>query len=113
VYIVTIEHLDAARAKYKDATRAIDEWQDIVEGARWRHIEEVREIYKSADAVDGYVIFEICGNRYRLVTVIHWAKTTKKKRTMGHVYIRSFLTHKEYDNPTNWDREYGTKKGKK
>ena len=22
----------------------------------------------------------------------------------GHIYIRSFLTHKQYDNPANWDK---------
>jgi len=33
----------------------------------------------------------------------------RSQRTQGHVYIRSFLTHKEYDNPANWDRKFGTK----
>lgn len=57
----------------------------------------------------GYVIFNIRQKRYRLVTIIHYARTTNQKRTQGHVYIRSFLTHKEYDNPANWDRNFGTK----
>ena len=64
---------------------------------------------KDADNVKGYVIFNIRQNRYRLITVIHYAKTDKVRRTLGHVYIRSFLTHKEYDNPANWDRRFGTK----
>jgi mRNA interferase HigB len=34
------------------------------------------------------------------------------EQTKGHVYIRSFLTHKEYDNPDNWDKKYGRKKKK-
>ena len=55
------------------------------------------------------MIFNIRQNRYRLITVIHYAKTTAQKRTQGHVYIRSFLTHKEYDNPANWDKEFGAK----
>jgi len=49
-----------------------------------------------------------------------WAKGNQKaldeltplvyrERTQGHVYIRSFLTHKKYDNPGNWDRRFGTK----
>ena len=59
-----------------------------------------------------YVIFNIRGNRYRLVTVMHYVKVIKGKQTKGHVYIRSFLTHKEYDNPANWDRKYGRKKKK-
>jgi mRNA interferase HigB len=66
-------------------------------------------LFKDADSVKGYVIFNIRQNRYRLITVIHYAKTTREKRTEGHVYIRSFLTHKEYDNPANWDRRFGTK----
>jgi mRNA interferase HigB len=110
VYIVTVKHLEAAMAKYKDAAGEIEDWQTIVNTARWHNFEEVRSVYKDADNVDGYVIFDFRHNRYRLVTVIHYAKTTKKKKTQGHVYIRSFLTHKEYDNPANWDKKYGRKK---
>jgi mRNA interferase HigB len=109
VYIVTVRHLEEAMANYKDAVGEIEDWQTTVNAARWRNFEEVRRVYKDADNVDGYVIFDFRRNRYRLVTVIHYAKTTKKK-TQGHVYIRSFLTHKEYDNPKNWDKKYGRKK---
>jgi mRNA interferase HigB len=66
-------------------------------------------MFKDADPVDGYVIFNIRQNRYRLITVVHYAKTTDKRRTEGHVYIRSFLTHKEYDHRGNWDGRFGTK----
>jgi mRNA interferase HigB len=81
----------------------------IVKEVRWHNFAEVRSTFKDADNVNGYMIFNIRRNRYRLVTVIHYAKTTDQKRTQGHVYIRSFLTHKEYDNPGNWDRRFGTK----
>ncbi len=66
-------------------------------------------MFKDADYVDGYVVFNVRRNRYRLITVIHYAKTTDEKQTDGHVYIRSFLTHKEYDNRNNWDRRFGSK----
>jgi mRNA interferase HigB len=78
-----------------------------VEAVRWRNFDDVRGMFKDADLVDGYVIFNIRHNRYRLVTVIHYAKTMDKRQTLGHVYIRSFSTHKEYDNRRNWDRRYG------
>jgi mRNA interferase HigB len=67
-------------------------WVGIVEAVRWHNFSEVRRMSKDADHVDGYVIFNIRQNRYRLITVIHYAKTTGEKRTEGHVYIRSFLT---------------------
>jgi len=70
---------------------------------------EVRCTFKDADPVDDYAVFDFRNNRYRLITVIHYAKTTDERETEGHVYIRSFLTHKEYDNRSNWDRRYGRK----
>jgi mRNA interferase HigB len=83
VYIVTVKHLEGAMAKYKDAAGEIEDWQTIVNTARWHNFEEVRSVYKDADNVDGYVIFDFRRNRYRLVTVIHHAKTTQKRRLKG------------------------------
>ncbi len=92
---------------YPDAAREIEAWASIVEVVRWHCFTEVRQIFKDADSVDGYVIFNIRRNRFRLVTVVHYARTTAEKQTNGHVYIRSFLTHKEYNNRDNWDRRFG------
>jgi mRNA interferase HigB len=94
---------------YPDAANEIRAWTAIVEPVRWHNFDEVRRTFKDADSVEGYVIFNIRRNRYRLVTVIHYAKTIgeRERQTQGHVYIRSFLTHKEYDNRSNWDRRYG------
>jgi mRNA interferase HigB len=109
VEIVTLKHLSEAMERYPDAANEIKAWVGIVERVRWHNFAEVRSMFKDADNVDDYVIFDIRRNRYRLVTVIHYAKTTKEKQTEGHVYIRSFLTHKEYDNRGNWDRRFGTR----
>ena len=92
-----------------DAANEIKAWVSIVEAVRWHNFAEVRRMFKDADLVDGYVIFNIRQNRYRLITVVHYSKKTDGKQTDGHVYIRSFLTHKEYDNRRNWDRRFGTK----
>jgi mRNA interferase HigB len=109
VHIVTRKHLHEAMQQYPDSANEIKAWVVIVKGVRWHNFLEVRSLFKDADHVKGYVIFNIRQNRYRLVTIIHYARTTNQKRTQGHVYIRSFLTHKEYDNPANWDRRFGTK----
>jgi len=107
VHIVTRKHLRQAMENCPDAANEIKAWAAIIEVVRWRDFQDVRSVFKDADSVDGYVIFNIRHNRYRLVTVIHYAKATNKVQTHGHVYIRSFLTHKEYDNRSNWDRRYG------
>ncbi len=82
-------------------------FKGAVERDRWHNFDEVLGMFKDADSVDGYVIFNIRRNRYRLITVIHYSKTTNEVQTQGHVYIRPFLTRKEYDNRSNWDRRYG------
>ncbi|TMI36703.1 MAG: type II toxin-antitoxin system HigB family toxin, partial [Betaproteobacteria bacterium] len=43
----------------------------------------------SADYVPPYTIFDVGGNKYRIVTAIHY---NRRK-----VYIRHVLTHAEYD----------------
>ena len=107
--IVTSKHLTEAMKGYPDAANEIKAWVTIVESVRWHNFMEVRSMFKDADNVDDYVIFNIRHNRYRLITVIHYAKTESERQTEGHVYIRSFLTHKEYGNRSNWDRRFGTK----
>jgi mRNA interferase HigB len=109
VHIVTRRHLSEAMKRYQDAASEIGAWADIAGAVRWHNFAEVREKFPDADSVSGYVVFNIRRNRYRLITVIHFAKTTTARHTDGHIYIRSFLTHKEYDNPSNWDRRFGNR----
>jgi mRNA interferase HigB len=44
-------------------------------------------VFKDADSVDGYVIFNTRHNGYQLITIIYYAKTTNERQTQGHVYI--------------------------
>ncbi len=106
VHLVTRRHLREAMKQHPDAASEVEAWTTIVEAVRWRNFAEVRDMFKDVDYVNGYVIFNVRRNRYRLITVIHYAKTIDGRQTEGHVYIRSFLTHKEYDNPGNWDRRF-------
>lgn len=109
MYLVTRRHLSEAIARYRDAANEIRAWVGIVESVRWHNFAEIRAWFKDADYVEGYVIFNIRQNRYRVVTVVHYAKTVAERQTEGHVYVRSFLTHKEYNDRRNWDKRFGTK----
>jgi len=63
VVIVTRKHLSEAMERYPDAANEIEAWVSIVEGVRWHNFNEVRGMFKDADTVDGYVIFDIRRNR--------------------------------------------------
>ena len=104
MHIVTRKHLTEAMQEYPDAANEIESWVAVVKEVRWHNFPELRGTFKDADSVKGYVIFNIRQNRYRLVTIIHYAREKEDRVTMGHIYIRSFLTHRQYDNRTSWDK---------
>jgi len=104
MHVVTRKHLTEAERQYPDAAREIRAWNKVAGDARWQNFLEVRQVFQDADAVDGYVAFNVRGNRYRLMTIIHYSRERDGRITEGHIYIRSFLTHKEYDNRANWDK---------
>ena len=54
-----------------------------------RQLAEVRRVIPSADRVGRYTVFNIGGNKARLIAAIHYNR--------GKVYIRHILTHAEYD----------------
>ena len=49
----------------------------------------LRQMFGSADYVDGYTVFDVGGNRYRIAAVIHHDKQ--------RIYVRQVMTHAEYD----------------
>ena len=67
----------------------LDGWYRTAKRARWRNIAEVREIYPHADIIGKCVVFNIGGNKYRLIVKFEFLKQT--------AYIKFVLTHKEYD----------------
>jgi len=109
VHIITVKHLKEALEKHPDAANDIKSWIKITKAVRWHNFPEVRSTFPDADHVGKFVVFDIRNNRYRLIAIIHYSKTVGQRETEGHIYIRSFLTHKEYDDPKNWDRKYGKK----
>ena len=57
--------------------------------------EQLRAAFPSADKVGSWVVFNIAGNKYRLITSIHFNR--------GKVYVRDVLTHPEYSRE-RWKR---------
>jgi mRNA interferase HigB len=65
-------------------------WMRIVEAADWSSLAEIKRDFNSVDYVknDRYV-FNIKGNQYRLIAMIHFS--------VRSLYIRFIGTHAEYD----------------
>lgn len=82
--IVTRRHLAEAAARYQDTASEIAAWVAIVSQVRWRNFNEVRGVFGDADAVDGYVIFNVRHSHYRLITMLHYAKDPGDRKTENY-----------------------------
>lgn len=76
--------------KHPDALVALLNWYDVTLEAQWNSLATMKNTFNSVDYVgnDRYV-FNIKGNKYRLVAMIHFSIRT--------VYVKFIGTHAEYD----------------
>lgn len=73
-----------------DARRALEAWHREARRAAWASPQDVKRLYRSASVLKGgRVVFNICGNRYRLVVRINYSQQI--------VFVRFVGTHDAYD----------------
>ncbi|PYU24684.1 MAG: hypothetical protein DMG32_13325 [Acidobacteria bacterium] len=65
-------------------------WYKITKAAKWEHLLDLRQTFPSADSVGTCIVFNIHGNKCRLITRINFKWQL--------VYTLHVLDHAEYDN---------------
>lgn len=76
--------------KHPDSEQALKAWFHEAARAHWRTSSQIKRQYRSASIVNNErVVFNICGNKYRLVVRINYTSKT--------IFIRFVGTHREYD----------------
>jgi len=78
---------------HPDAERPLRRWYKTATEATWDSFAEVRSTYAQADQVGKFTVFNVGGNKYRLITRIFYATGDFR----GHAYVLHVLTHKGYD----------------
>ncbi len=75
---------------YINSEQPLKSWYDEAKKATWKTPSEIKAQYANASILkEGRVVFNIHGNRYRLVIKINY--------DFGVIYIRFVGTHEEYD----------------
>jgi mRNA interferase HigB len=92
MHILSLRRLREFWTVHPDAEAPLRAWYRVATHARWQRFADVRGHYRSADQVGKFTVFNIAGNKYRLITVIHF--------NTGRLYVRQVLTHAEYDRGT-------------
>lgn len=94
--IISLRRLREFWTAHLDAEASLRAWYRVATQARWQRFIDVRAHYRSADQVGKFTVFDLAGNKYRLITVIHF--------NTGRVYVRQVLTHAAYDRGT-WQHD--------
>lgn len=75
---------------HKDSEQSLKAWYNEASKTNWQNPNEIKEQYKSASIVgDSRVVFNIHGNKYRLIVKINYYAQV--------IYVRFVGTHKDYD----------------
>lgn len=64
-------------------------WRRIVESRAFLSFSDLKSVFNATDKVGDFYVFDIGGNKYRVITAIHFNTQS--------LFIRYVLTHKEYD----------------
>jgi mRNA interferase HigB len=57
--------------------------------SRFSNFPQLREVFPQADQVGKFTVFNLGGNKVRLIAAIHYYR--------NKIYIRYVLTHQDYD----------------
>lgn len=77
--------------EYADSGGALQSWYDEAIKANWKTPQDIKEQYRSASICGGNnrVVFNIAGNKYRLVVEMQYRA--------GIVWVKFVGTHAQYD----------------
>lgn len=98
MHVISKKRLREFWAKYPDAELPLDNWHRVAKKAMWQSIAEVKTVFPHADAAYECTVFNIGGNKYRLIVEIKYDRQV--------IYVKHVLTHKDYDNGT-WKKDCG------
>jgi mRNA interferase HigB len=87
--VISFKRLRDFGLTHKDAAGPLKAWYTVAKKAHWKDLVAVKQVYPSADLVGRYTVFNIKGNKYRLITRVVYRTQT--------LFIISVLTHEEYD----------------
>lgn len=87
--VISNKRLVDFAALHPESTTALKVWRKCVESTPIAHFADLKALFRSVDRVGRFCVFDICGNKFRLVAAVHFDRQI--------LYVRHLLTHAEYD----------------
>ena len=89
MHVITRKRLNEFAQKYPEIKNALAHWYSLAKRNNFSNFAELKAMFSSADHVGRLTVFNIAGNKVRLIAALHY---NRRK-----IYIRAVLTHSEYD----------------
>lgn len=89
MHIISKQQLRQFWAIHPHSTNALLHWHTVLTHTRATEFSALKAVFNSVDWVQGYAVFNVGGNKYRVITDIVFRSQT--------VFIKHVFTHKEYD----------------
>jgi mRNA interferase HigB len=89
MHVISNKPLREFAKRFPDAEKPLHAWCKLVEKSSFRNFAELKHAFNSVDRVGDLVVFDICGNKYRLIAYVRF--------DWQRCFVKHVLTHREYD----------------
>ena len=89
MHVLSKKRLREFWRKHADAALPLARWYKLASKTKYRDFTALRSDFPSADRVAGLVVFDIGGNKYRLVADVRFERAL--------VFVKAVMTHRDYD----------------
>lgn len=89
MHVITQKRIWEAQEAFPESATALDAWYRIIKSASPTCFSEMKQLFPSVDKVGNCHVFDIGGNKIRLIAWVNYPTQ--------QIYIRAVLDHPEYD----------------
>lgn len=100
MHVISKKALENFWIKHPTARAPLEAWYRLVNTSRFQSFNDIKLTFNSADYVPPHTVFDVAGNHFRVITVIHYNRQK--------LYIREVFTHAEYDRWSKSNRRQQT-----
>jgi mRNA interferase HigB len=89
MHVISFKRIREFFSTHRDAETSLTAWYKTTKKANWQSLADLKRVYPSADLIGRYSVFNIKGNKYRLIARIVYRSQT--------LFVVAVMTHEEYD----------------
>ena len=89
MHVITQKRIWVAKEQWPNAANALDAWYRLIKTSSPKDFAEMKNLFPATDKVGPQHVFDIGGNKLRLIAVVHYRAQK--------LYIQHVLDHTDYD----------------